>query len=115
MIDQIVFFQRKDHVRERSQHVVTAKFKDRSTAALTVPTNIRYRIDDLTSGVAVLDWTSVSADDEITLTVTAVQNALRCQGAREELRQLTVAADYGLATQYVDSVTFTVENLVGVS
>jgi hypothetical protein len=115
MIDQIVFFQRKDHIREGSQHVITAKFKDRSTAALVVPTNIRYRIDDLTSGVTILDWTSVSADDEITLTITATQNALQDQCKREEVREVVLAADYGLSTAYLDSIRFTVENLHGVT
>ncbi len=115
MIDQIVFFQRKDHIREGSQHVITAKFKDRSTAALVVPTNIRYRIDDLTSGVTILDWTSVSADDEITLTITATQHALQDQCKREEVREVVLAADYGLSTAYLDSIRFTVENLHGVT
>jgi hypothetical protein len=115
VIDQIVFFQRKDHVREKSQHVITAKFKDRSTAALVVPTNIKYRIDCLSTGTAVLDWTTVSADDEITLTITATQNAMQDQFRAYEIKELTVAADYGLATQFVESVTYHVENLRGVS
>lgn len=115
MIDQIVFFQRKDRVKEASQHVITAKFKDRSTAALVVPTSIRYRIDDLNTGVAVLDWTSVSAASAITLTITSTQNALRDQCAAREVRELTVAADYGLATQFVDAVRFTLENVRGVT
>lgn len=114
MTDQIVFFQRKDHIREGSQHTVAVSFKDRSTAALVVPTNIRYRIDDLTTGAAVLDWTAVSADDEITITITATQNALQWQG-RDSVRELTVAADYGLSTQFIDSVRFTLENLQGVT
>ncbi len=113
MIDQIVFSQRKDHIREGSQHVVGVKFRQRSDASAQTPTNIRYRIDDLTCGV-VLDWTSVSADDEITITVTASQNALRSQGHEYEVRELTVAADYGLSTQFVDSITYRLENVLGV-
>jgi len=115
MIDQIVFFQRKDHIREGSQHVITAKFKDRSSAALVVPTNIRYRLDDLRSGTTVLDWTSISADDEITITITATQNALQDQFQREEVRELVLAVDYGLSTQYIDSITYTLENIHGVT
>lgn len=115
MIDQIVFFQRKDHIRESSQHTLDVKFKQRSDASLQVPTNIRYRIDDLTTGVAVLDWTSVSADDEITLTITPTQNAMQDQCNRKEVREVVVAADYGLSTQYLGSVTYEVENLRGVS
>src|SRR5688500_8626351 len=111
MTDQIVFFQRKDHIRESSQHVLSVSFRDRATAALVTPTNIRYRVDDLSSGVAILDWTAVSADDEITLTITPTQNALQCQDKAYEVRQVTVAADYGLSGQYLDSVTYRIDNL----
>lgn len=115
MADQITFFQRKDHIRESSRHTIDVKFKDRATAALSTPTNISYRIDDLATGAVVLDWTSVSADDEITLTVTPTQNALQDQCNAYEVREVSVASDYGLATQVIDSVTYTVENLAGVS
>ena len=115
MTDQIVFFQRKDHVRESSQHVLNVTFLDRATAANVTPTNVRYRIDNLTTGETVLDWTSVSTDDEITLTITPTQNALRDQCRAREMREVVVAADYGLSTQYLESVTYTVENLQGVS
>ena len=115
MTDQIVFFQRKDRVKESSQHVLSVTFRDRATAANVTPTNIRYRIDDLNSGQAVLDWTSVSADDEITITITPTQNALRDQSRVCEVREVVVAADYGLATQYIDSVQYTLENLRGVT
>jgi hypothetical protein len=115
MTDQIVFFQRKDHVRESSQHTINVSFRNRATAALTIPTNIRYKITDLGTGYVVLDWTSVSADDEITLTITPTQNALQCQGQPYEVREVAVAADYGLSTQFIDSITYRVENLAAVT
>jgi hypothetical protein len=115
MADQIVFFQRKDHVKQGSQHVVAVTFRDRETAANVTPTNVYYRLDDLTTGVAILDWTSVSADDEIEITVTPTQNALQDECHDREVRQLVVAADRGLATQYMDSAEFVVENLRNVS
>lgn len=115
MVDQVVFFQRKDHVREQSQHTIEVTFRDRATIANVTPTNIRYRIDDLASGAVILDWTAVSADDEITLTITPTQNALQSQCSREEVRQVSVAADYGLSTQFIDSITYEVENVAGVT
>lgn len=115
MTDQIAFYQRKDHVREKSQHVVQVTFRDRATAANVTPTNIRYRVDNLSTCETILDWTAVSADDVVTITITPTQNALQSQCNREELRQLTVAADYGLSTQYMDSVCFEVENIHGVT
>lgn len=113
--DQIVFFQRKDHVREKSQYIVTATFRDRATAAVVTPTNVKYRIDDVLSGVAVLDWTTATAASTVTLTITPTQNALQDQCNISELRQLSVAADYGLTTQFIEAVTFSVENVRGVT
>lgn len=115
MTDQIVFFQRKDHIREGSQHVVTVTFRDRATAANVTPTNVYYRIDCLTTGAEILDWTTVSTDDELSITVTPTENALQDQCNGKELRELTVAADYALSTQFIDAITYELENLRGVS
>lgn len=109
--DHIVFFQRKDHVKQGSQHVVGVTFRDRETALNVTPTNIYYRIDDLSTGAQVLDWTSVSADDEIEITVTPTQNAMQDECHDREVRQVVVAADYGLSTQFMDSTEFIVENV----
>jgi hypothetical protein len=115
MVDQVVFFQRKDHVRESSQHTINVSFKTRSTAALTIPTNIRYKITDVHTGYVVLDWTAVSADDEITLTITPTQNALQNQDRTYEIREVAVAADYGLSTQFIDTVTYRIDNVMAVT
>jgi hypothetical protein len=108
--DQIVISQRKDHIGEGSRHVLTATFRDRATAANVTPTNCYYRLDCLTTGREVLDWTSVSADDVITLTITPTQNTLQSQCNSEERKRVTVAADYGLSTQFVDHIEYDVEN-----
>jgi hypothetical protein len=115
MTDQIVFFQRKDHVRESSKHTINVSFRDRATAALTTPTTIHYKITDLGTGYVVLDWTSVSAGDEITLTITPTQNALQSQCEPYEVREVAVKANSGLSTQFIDSVTYRVENLAAVT
>src|SRR3954469_5728177 len=112
--DQIVFFQRKDHVREKSQHIVSVTFRDRASAANVTPSNVSYRIDDLTNCRTVLDWTSIATDDELSITITATQNALQSQCNTVESRQLTVAADYGLSTQFLESTVYSVENVRGV-
>lgn len=110
MADQIVFFQRKDHVKEGSSHTINVSFRARATAALSVPTSIKYKITDV-SGYVVLDWTSVSAASAITLSITAAQNALRCQSNAYEVREVAVKADDGLSTQLVDTVCYRVENI----
>lgn len=110
MTDQIVFFQRKDHVKEGSAHTISVSFRDRATAALTTPTSIKYKVTDLGSGDVVVDWTTVSADDEITLTLTPANNALRSQCEPYEVREVAVKADDGLSTQFIDTVSYRVEN-----
>lgn len=114
MVDQVVFFQRKDHANEGSQHVLSVTFRDRATVANVVPTNIRYKITDTKTSDVVLDWTAVSPDDEITLTITPTQNALRCQGNTYEMREVAVAADYGLSTQFIGAVTYRLDNVAAV-
>lgn len=113
--DQIAFYQRKDHIREKSRHVITVTFRDRATAANVTPTNVYYRLDDLTTGIEIVDWTSVSTDDELNITITPTQNELKDQSHQYETRELSVAADYGLSTQFIESVTFQIENLCGVT
>lgn len=115
MTDQIVFFQRKDHVRESSQHVLTATFRDRETVDNVTPTNVRYRIDCLTTCTQILDWTVATPGESVEITITPTQNALQDQCNSREVRQVTVAADYGMPSQYLDSVTFELENVRGVS
>jgi hypothetical protein len=113
--DQIVFSLRKDRVKEKSQLVIGATFRDRATAANVTPTNISYRLDCLTTGTQILDWTIVSTDDEITITVTAEQNKIQGDCNRLERKQLTVASDYALTTQFVESIEWDVENLRGIT
>jgi hypothetical protein len=113
MTDRITFGYTKDHVREKSQLAVTARFFASNTA--TTPTNVYYRIDCLTTCKEIAGWTSVSADDEVTITITSPQNAIQDQYNDTERKQLTVAADYGLSTQYLETFGYDVENVRGVS
>lgn len=58
--------------------------------AATTPTTIRYRIDDLKRGDAILDWTSLTPGTTVTLIVTGAQNAIR--GSGTERKQLVAEA-----------------------
>jgi hypothetical protein len=113
MTDRITFGYVKDHVREKSQLAVTARFL--TADVLTAPTNVYYRLDCLTTCQTIQDWTSVSADDEVDLTLTASQNAIQCQDNEVERKQLTVAADYNLATEYRETFEYDVLNIRHVS
>jgi hypothetical protein len=59
--------------------------------AATTPTTMRYRIDDLNQGTAVLDWTSLVTGTSVNIVLTSAQNALRnCLSI--ERRQVVVEA-----------------------
>lgn len=115
MTDQIAFSLPKDRVKEESQLIVTAYFRDRATQAADTPTNVYYRLDCLSTGIAILDWTSISTAASVSITITPTQNEIQRTHNYQERKQLTVAADYGLSTQYVESVEYDVVNLQGIT
>lgn len=115
MTDQIVFTLAKDSWKERSQIVVGARFRDRALADEVTPTNVKYRLDCLTTGQPIADWTSVTPGETVSITVTPTQNAIVNACNRYERKQLMVAADYGLSTQFVDSIDWEITNLQGLS
>lgn len=113
--DQIAFQINKKFVQAKSSLVVGAKFLNRSTAALVVPTNVKYRVDDLATGAPLLDWTGITAASTVSITLTPTQNAIRNSYNSLEQKQLTVASDYSLSTQYIETLIYTVKNVQGLN
>lgn len=108
--DQIVFTYPRDRINERSSLTVVARFRDRATDADVTPTNVKYRLDNLTTGAEVLDWTSAVTGTTSTITITPDQNEHRCRSEWQQM-YLTVAADYGLAGQHNECFTYWVRDL----
>lgn len=108
--DQIVFSFQRDRINERSRLVVTARFRDRTTDADVTPTNVKYRLDNITSGAQIADWTTATASTSVAITLTSAQN--ECTVRSEQQRNLlTVAADYGLSTEFSESLQYEIRNL----
>jgi hypothetical protein len=61
--------------------------------AAVVPTSLRYRIDDLVQGCAVLDWTAVTPALPANILVTAAQNTARSNYLRERRQVIVEASD----------------------
>ncbi len=59
--------------------------------AATTPTSMRYRIDDVIQGNAVLDWTTLTPGTSVSFIVTSARNAMR-NGCSKERRQIVVEA-----------------------
>ena len=84
---------------EGSSFTATVNFRDRASQAASTPTTIHYRIDCLSTGTTIVDWTAVSSP---------------AGDKKTELKQLTVQADRGLTTQSTGRVLYRVRNLEGV-
>jgi hypothetical protein len=105
----------RNQVNESSALTITAKVWDDSseTWVAQVPTTLHYRLDCLTSGTQILDWTSITADDVSSIAVTGAQNAIQNDCNDYEKKQLTLKANSGLSTQYQATFTYDVRNLSG--
>lgn len=97
-------------MREGSAFTATVYMRDRATAAASTPTSIKYRLDNLTTGERILDWTTVSAASSASIAITGQQNAIRDENNANEKMELTVSADHDLATQVRQSVQYTIAN-----
>lgn len=77
-------------IREGEAFRVTIRALTADLAAST-PSTMRYRIDDLNQGNAVLDWTTLTPATSVNVIITAAQNAMR-NGLCTERRQIVVEA-----------------------
>jgi hypothetical protein len=113
MADQIAIVIQKTRVQEGSGFVATAYFRNRSDASADTPSTVKYRLDCLTTGQQILDWTSVTAGESVSITVTGAQNAILNDDNDYEVKQLTVESDVGSADQCRGRKTWRVENIYG--
>jgi hypothetical protein len=77
-------------IREGEAFRVTVRALTADLAAAT-PSAMKYRIDDLNQGSAVLDWTAMTPATSVNVIITAAQNAMR-NGLCVERRQLVFEA-----------------------
>lgn len=111
MPDQIAIQIPRPAVREGSAFTATAYFRTRATQAADAPSSIKYRLDNLTTCETVLDWTTVAAAANVSIAITATQNAIRSNCNRSERMQLTVASNPDTSTQVRETVEWDVTNI----
>lgn len=63
-----------------------------SDLALTTPSSLRYRIDDVLSGQAIISWTTVAPANPTVITVAPTNNTIRNTGNDFERRQIMIEA-----------------------
>lgn len=82
--------------------------------SLQVPTTIKYRVDDDTSGDSITAWTSLTPESVTVIPIPATSNAILDDAQPYEDRRVTVMTDEGLATQQVQVHKYRVANLGGI-
>lgn len=105
----VFLFIPKHKVHEGTTFTANAKFRSSANAA-QAPTTAKYRVDCLTTGKKITDWTSLTAAASIDITITATHNAIQNAGNAREKKQLTVTSDPDLSTQTRSKVVWHVTN-----
>jgi len=99
-------------VQENNSFTATVRF--RSGGAASVPsTNVKYRVDNLSTTKELKDWTSVTPASEVSIAITSTMNKIQSNVNNREKIQLTVSADRGETTATYNSVVWNVENVFG--
>ena len=112
--DLIGIVMQKTKWKEGSAFPVEVYPRVRSTGAEDSGAVIDYRVDCLTTGVVLQDWTS-GGTGQVTLTMTRAYNAIQSDSNRFERKQVTVRADAATADQFIESKIYTIENVSGFS
>lgn len=99
-------------VNEDTTSYVTFTFRDKA-GNLAVPLAVNYRVDCMTNGREVLDWTSVPGPmaSSIEIVLPPAASAILAAQNQTERRVLQVVASYGLADQYHGEFQWEVRNL----
>lgn len=100
-------------INELTSATLTLTFRD-SNGVAAIPSVARYQIDDLSSGITVVEWTdftpSVSSYD---ISITGAQNSILNRCNEIEDRRVTVIAYYTDNTQCTLSFKYSIKNLRG--
>jgi len=99
-------------VQEAGSFTATAYFRVAGAASASA-TSSSYRIDNITTGAELQDWTALTPAVSISISVTSAHNKIQQTTNRVEKVQLTVASDRGETSANYDSVIWTIENKYG--
>ncbi len=101
-------------LNERSRLPVTFKFFDAGTRP-SVPSTVHYRIDCLTSGAVLVDWTALETAAVVTIVIPATVNAILNRSNNFEIKEMTVEANQGTVDAYTETYPWKVRNIEGVA
>jgi hypothetical protein len=106
----LIAFSGPRQATNRSAIAIDVVLRNRTGRVPATPANFYWRVDEITSGREIQGWTSVTPDSQITLNITADQNTMRQNSRSFERRQIIIATDFGLDTQYLQTMTYDLRN-----
>ena len=99
-------------INENSSITATARF--RSGGAASVPaTNVKWRLDNLSTTKTLQDWASITPASEVSISITSAMNAIQSNVNNTETIQLTVASNRGETDAEYGSIIYKVQNIFG--
>lgn len=94
---------------------VTVSADFRADGAAVLPTTVHYQVECESSHATLVPWTSVAPATSVEVAVPGTLNVLRNQARRRERKVVTVVADRGLSTQYVNAIQYDIANLTAIA
>lgn len=102
-------------VNENSTRYLDITFKD-ETGALAAPNLVKYRVDCITTGTAVKPLTTVNAPGStMRITLKKTETAIITDTNSQELKRVSIIAEYGTGDEENDEYDFYVKNLTYIS
>jgi hypothetical protein len=109
-MDKIAIQISRTRVNEGDSFPVNLAFVDLEGETTEAPDTVDFRVDCLTTGHIMVDWTTAAPGDTSSIQIDSAANALQVRSNRTERRQLTVRANRDATTQVSGQVRWTVRN-----
>ncbi len=104
-----------EEVNENSTRYLDVTFRDENNA-LAAPNSVQYRVDCITTGTAVKALTTVNApSSSLRITLTKAETAIITDTNNQELKRVSIIAEYGAGDEENDEYDFYVKNLKYIS
>jgi len=101
-------------VQEESSFNATLNFRKDGVDSTPAAGTVKYRLDCLTTGNILLDWTTTAAPTQpMDIAITSSYNDIKQQSNRREKKQITVVYNKDSTDEIRAATTYYVNNLVG--
>jgi hypothetical protein len=96
-------------IEEGDQYPIRITIKD-ANGSPVAPSTLRYRVDCVTTGTTIIDWTALAASSSVDLTIPSSANGIVNNANETETKQVTAQANYGTQSQLSKRYLYDVVN-----